>query len=802
MEGTGGPEHAVASGKLLVRHTRRQLVRVALGYRALVTVVAVTITATSSDISTGAARWLIVVGGAVVLAHVALILRGGDSPLTGTTTWVVAGDVGAAVLLNLWASSTIIPAGLLYQGFGDPFGAYGIGTVALWAAVKGPRLGAFLLVAVMLPLQLAMAVANEATIGSYDAARFVMRCVWLITAFVVGGLLWNALRTGSAVLAAHSERTGRAIQRRQTLDTLHNVVLQTVMGIDRLSSNPGPDQRAVLDTIATEARRRSAEVRGLIADDTRDGDHLVPALRRLVAEVDGRGTIGASLVGGDADPVLEPAVARAMLGATREALNNAERHSGAAQVDVAVEMGGGEVRVVVSDDGAGFDASATTEGYGIAHSIRERLDGVEGSAHLTTSPGRGTRWELSVPSGGRAGDDPGRRLISLVDRTIAAYSFVPLAYRALGLLIAIAGLAGSGSFGPIAMGPVVTVLAGLVLVHVGVIAAAARNPRLLRSRCATVADLLAAAGLTLWAGLAVPNGTIYLDNRALFTVYGQATVALWTGFRSTVLGMVLVVVFGFPLQLGAAALNGIPPASAQPLTLAARAVWLAVAYFLARGIVVAVRRGGRLIAADRERAGREAERSLALEALGRTVLAGLDGIVHRAEQRTDSPATDLRAVGVGARRLAAEIKPLLRAADLQPRGLQAVLESLVTQFELRGTLEPELIVCDVDADGDPQRRAPLVRALTEILEACEHVGGARKVTVFVESGDHRVGAVVTDPGAQKDCYSAVLTDLSAQLTAAGGGIQLDATLAGGSRWELWIPTDRARMAPPSARWPG
>jgi signal transduction histidine kinase len=52
--------------------------------------------------------------------------------------------------------------------------------------------------------------------------------------------------------------------------------------------------------------------------------------------------------------------------------------------------------VTVSDDGRGFDAGHGW-GFGIRHSLVERLAEVDGGAEIRSAPGRGTAVGLWVP---------------------------------------------------------------------------------------------------------------------------------------------------------------------------------------------------------------------------------------------------------------------------------------------------------------------------------------------------------------------------------------------------------------------
>jgi signal transduction histidine kinase len=56
------------------------------------------------------------------------------------------------------------------------------------------------------------------------------------------------------------------------------------------------------------------------------------------------------------------------------------------------------IRLKVSDDGAGFDASSSTsEGsYGLI-SMRERTETLGGTFKLSTQPGHGTSVEVKLP---------------------------------------------------------------------------------------------------------------------------------------------------------------------------------------------------------------------------------------------------------------------------------------------------------------------------------------------------------------------------------------------------------------------
>jgi signal transduction histidine kinase len=86
--------------------------------------------------------------------------------------------------------------------------------------------------------------------------------------------------------------------------------------------------------------------------------------------------------------------------AAREAMVNAARHSGAAQVDVYAECGPGAVDVFVRDRGRGFDeAVIPADRHGVRNSIQDRMRRHGGTAVVRTAPGEGTEVRLHMTSG-------------------------------------------------------------------------------------------------------------------------------------------------------------------------------------------------------------------------------------------------------------------------------------------------------------------------------------------------------------------------------------------------------------------
>ncbi|MFO8011949.1 MAG: PAS domain-containing protein [Phycisphaerae bacterium] len=86
----------------------------------------------------------------------------------------------------------------------------------------------------------------------------------------------------------------------------------------------------------------------------------------------------------------------------RELLHNVVRHAAATRATLAVRRADDHVRIVVEDDGMGFDPEAARErggpggGFGL-FDIRERIDYLGGSVDIQSIPEQGTRVTLTAP---------------------------------------------------------------------------------------------------------------------------------------------------------------------------------------------------------------------------------------------------------------------------------------------------------------------------------------------------------------------------------------------------------------------
>jgi signal transduction histidine kinase len=80
----------------------------------------------------------------------------------------------------------------------------------------------------------------------------------------------------------------------------------------------------------------------------------------------------------------------------QEALQNAARHSQAREVEIVVQRHGDLLRIIIRDNGTGFDPS-TTRGLGLL-GMQERISLLGGVLQIESAPGHGTILRMEIPS--------------------------------------------------------------------------------------------------------------------------------------------------------------------------------------------------------------------------------------------------------------------------------------------------------------------------------------------------------------------------------------------------------------------
>ena len=193
-------------------------------------------------------------------------------------------------------------------------------------------------------------------------------------------------RSRSALNQARAEKV-RADARADMAAHLHDSVLQTLAMIQRQADDPKAVQKL--------ARRQERELRNWLYGDELHEATLKAALTAAAAEVEDERGVPVELVTvGDCDTSEE---IQALVRATREAMVNAAKHSGADKIDVYAEVDEDSIEVFIRDRGQGFDVGAVAEDrMGVKGSIIDRMARHGGSATIRSGPSDGTEVRLEI----------------------------------------------------------------------------------------------------------------------------------------------------------------------------------------------------------------------------------------------------------------------------------------------------------------------------------------------------------------------------------------------------------------------
>jgi PAS domain S-box-containing protein len=161
----------------------------------------------------------------------------------------------------------------------------------------------------------------------------------------------------------------------------------------------------ILERLTTVAHETHGDMRAFIVG-VQTGDTLkqgfVPSVERYLERyeqiygIQTTLTVAPNLVDHPFAPVVEAHLVRII----QEALSNTRKHAEASQIDVTFEQYADQMRLVIADNGRGFDPSAlpadTAQGFGL-QSMQERVREIEGIFRIETPSGGGTHVIVHVP---------------------------------------------------------------------------------------------------------------------------------------------------------------------------------------------------------------------------------------------------------------------------------------------------------------------------------------------------------------------------------------------------------------------
>jgi signal transduction histidine kinase len=290
---------------------------------------------------------------------------------------------------------------------------YALSTVMTWAAARGVIGGTTAALVLAIPLASARWLngTDWSALGFADVLSILTGVAYYVLAGIILGLFTEtldraaaSLRTANEDAATERERAARLGERETLARAIHDSVLQSLALVHRRGQELAGHDRvepADVGALVGLVDQQERELRTLLRDVPEPlPTGTVPLRTALEAAAFGISGVEVSV------STVEPAWVRAgaaaeVSAAVRAALDNVVQHASATRATIFGEAADGNLLVSVRDDGVGFDVEALAETggdrFGIARSIRGRIEDLGGDVRIDSAPGRGTEVEIRVP---------------------------------------------------------------------------------------------------------------------------------------------------------------------------------------------------------------------------------------------------------------------------------------------------------------------------------------------------------------------------------------------------------------------
>jgi signal transduction histidine kinase len=215
----------------------------------------------------------------------------------------------------------------------------------------------------------------------------------------------DRLRQYARELVGAEERARRA-----TAVDLHDGIGQQLVGLamtlDAVAARATPEVRLLLGKATHIVREVQSIAQRVIADLSPPGLYelgLEPALKWLMVYMRSKDNFQVDLSAPSDDPAIDLDLRVLVFKVIRELLRNVVKHAGVKSAKVTVTHTPRDLRVVVEDNGVGFEWQLSlfeprTHGFGL-WSVADRVREAAGEMTVDTGPGRGCRVTVVFPLG-------------------------------------------------------------------------------------------------------------------------------------------------------------------------------------------------------------------------------------------------------------------------------------------------------------------------------------------------------------------------------------------------------------------
>ncbi|MEO6028271.1 MAG: sensor histidine kinase [Candidatus Binatia bacterium] len=251
------------------------------------------------------------------------------------------------------------------------------------------------------------------------ASDLALRVFYLLFSTLIGSLLSREARESSRLARAerdnarqllwrliHAEEEERKRVAGEIHDRMGRQLFELTYGIDRCRDLVGRDDTdsagATLARLGSDARACSNEIRTLMNElrpPVLDDFGFTEALREYVASLAGHAELAVALDVDDSLRSSRPDVNVTLFRILQEAVVNVRKHAAAHRLSIEFRRAdAAHLRLVVRDDGRGFDPAVPTPGHFGLLTMRERVEACGGALAIHSAPGVGTEIAVTVPA--------------------------------------------------------------------------------------------------------------------------------------------------------------------------------------------------------------------------------------------------------------------------------------------------------------------------------------------------------------------------------------------------------------------
>jgi two-component sensor histidine kinase len=250
--------------------------------------------------------------------------------------------------------------------------------------------------------------AQQSSSMDFSLAYYYYQRVWFYPLLILlaGMTAWSVYRF--RITQVRNKYDLIVNERSRIARELHDTLIQGFSGITMTLQafgsrlNKPEDKEALEDIIQdaaaclTETRRSVAGLRSGGGEESGLAEAIADAARQITETKDVHLTLNIEKM----PPRLPADVEFNLLRIAAEALSNCVKHSGANNIEVALDSTHGAVHLEVKDDGSGFirkENGYTSEGhYGLV-GMKERAAQIGAELNVRSTPGRGTTVSVNLP---------------------------------------------------------------------------------------------------------------------------------------------------------------------------------------------------------------------------------------------------------------------------------------------------------------------------------------------------------------------------------------------------------------------